>query len=202
MLAAGVAHERIRNPLTAIKRACSPYKSVSPPARRLHRSEVIAQESMSRSYRERCPALRHGQTIAQLVTINAEEPLREVEALLSQSWKNRALISRSKEPMAVAQYRSAANQAGADNLVQTPPRDIGEDGTIRLRARRELKRLAAGKVEAVILEVIDNGKGIPRSAGAFVRSVLLDQETARVWACRSRRASWRNTAARCSIRPR
>ena len=46
------------------------------------------------------------------------------------------------------------------NLIQNAADSIGHDGEITLRARLDNKRLADRASEVIVLEVIDNGKGI------------------------------------------
>jgi signal transduction histidine kinase len=47
------------------------------------------------------------------------------------------------------------------NLVQNAADAIGRNGVITLRARRDRKRLANVDTNVVVLEVVDDGKGIP-----------------------------------------
>jgi signal transduction histidine kinase len=47
------------------------------------------------------------------------------------------------------------------NLIQNAAESIGRNGAITLRARSKLMPLAGHATPAVILEVIDTGKGIP-----------------------------------------
>jgi len=177
MLAAGVAHE-IRNPLTAIKaRLFTLQKRLTTGTPNFTDSEVIAQEINRLEAIVKDVLLFARPNDPQLVTINAEEPLREVEALLKPELE-KSRIDLTVEGADGGRINIDPQQIKQVliNLVQNAAESIGENGTIRLRARRELKRLAAGKVEAVILEVIDNGKGIPAEVQErFVRSVLLDQ---------------------------
>jgi signal transduction histidine kinase len=46
------------------------------------------------------------------------------------------------------------------NLVQNAADSIGENGTVKLRARQHRQRLANAETNVVILEVADTGKGI------------------------------------------
>jgi len=47
------------------------------------------------------------------------------------------------------------------NLVQNAAESIGRDGTVTLGARQSTGRLGDGETSVVILEVTDDGKGIP-----------------------------------------
>ena len=47
------------------------------------------------------------------------------------------------------------------NLVQNAADAIGQDGVVTLRARRDRKRLENTERNVIVLEVEDNGKGIP-----------------------------------------
>jgi len=162
MLAAGVAHE-IRNPLTAIKaRLFTLQKRLTAGTQNFTDSEVIAQEINRLEAIVKDVLLFARPNEPQFVNVEAGEPLREVAALLKPELeKSRIQLSveggdgdRIKiDPQQIKQVLI--------NLVQNAAESIGENGAIRLRARRELKRLAGGKTDVVILEVIDTGKGIP-----------------------------------------
>jgi two-component system NtrC family sensor kinase len=47
------------------------------------------------------------------------------------------------------------------NLVQNAADSIGQNGTVKLRARQDRKRIGDAEINVVILEVADTGKGIP-----------------------------------------
>jgi signal transduction histidine kinase len=47
------------------------------------------------------------------------------------------------------------------NLVQNAADSIEKNGMVQLRARRDRKRIANEETDVAIIEVTDNGKGIP-----------------------------------------
>jgi signal transduction histidine kinase len=47
------------------------------------------------------------------------------------------------------------------NLVQNAADAIGKNGLVKMRVRQDRKRIANAETNVVILEVTDNGKGIP-----------------------------------------
>ena len=162
LLAAGVAHE-IRNPLTAIKaRLFTLQKRLTPGSPNAADSEVISQEinRLERIVRDVLQFARPGDP--QLATVGAEQPLHEVAALL------RPELDKQNTRITVVDSKCGDIRIDASqmkqvliNLVQNAAESMGHDGTITLRARGETKRLAHGKLDAIILEVIDTGKGIP-----------------------------------------
>jgi signal transduction histidine kinase len=73
---------------------------------------------------------------------------------------NVQLVLESSEPLRVRVDPSQIQQI-LINLVQNAADSIGQNGTVKLRARRDRKRIADAEVNVVILEVADTGKGIP-----------------------------------------
>ncbi|MBI3849672.1 MAG: hypothetical protein HY298_05195 [Verrucomicrobia bacterium] len=162
MLAAGVAHE-IRNPLTAIK-AClfMQQKQFKPGTPQFADAELISKE-IGRLERIVKDFLRFARpSDPQLVTLAADELLREVQALLSPELA-KANIRLALENSASAQVRVDPQQIKQVliNLVQNAADSVGHNGGVTLRTRCDTKRLGDRTIDAVILEVADTGKGIP-----------------------------------------
>ena len=97
-----------------------------------------------------------------LVTIAADNPLHEVQTLLSPQLAGVG-IRLIHENSSSAQVRIDPQQIKQVliNLIQNAADSIGQGGSITLRARTDSRRLADRATEAVILEVADTGKGIP-----------------------------------------
>src|SRR5208282_2690800 len=162
LLAAGVAHE-VRNPLTAIKTALFILqKKFRPGSPERSDSEVVEREIL-RLERIVNEFLRFARPAdPELATVSAEQPLREVQALLAPRLAEQG-IHLVREPAAPMQVKvdPAQIQQVLINLVQNAVDSINGGGTITLRARHDRKPLSNGETNVVVLEVADTGKGIP-----------------------------------------
>ena len=98
----------------------------------------------------------------ELATIPADQPLEEVQALLTAQLAKHGiqLVREAAAPMRVKVDPAQIKQV-LINLVQNAADSMNGGGTITLRARHDRKRLANGEAEVVVLEVADTGKGIP-----------------------------------------
>jgi len=100
-----------------------------------------------------------------LETIAADKILREVGGLMCPSLEERRvqLIVESK-PELLMRVDSGHIKQVLINLIRNAGGAIEGPGTVLLRGRSERARLGGHEVEAVILEVVDTGKGIPPEA--------------------------------------
>jgi signal transduction histidine kinase len=162
MLAAGVAHE-IRNPLTAIKTwLYIQQKHLKPGTAEFAEANLISDEinRLERIVKDFLMFARPSDP--QLVTVPAEQPLREVQTLLEPQLEKSGIKLVLGE-MATAQIQIDPQQIKQVliNLIQNAADSIGENGSITLRACLDEKQLSDRLMKAVILEVSDTGKGIP-----------------------------------------
>ncbi len=161
MLAAGVAHE-IRNPLTAIKAwLFIQQKHLKPGTPEHDDAEVIANEITRLEWIVKDVLLFARPSEPHLITVAADTPLREVQNLLAPQLAGGGiqLVHENSCPAQVCIDPQQIKQV-LINLVQNAADSIGQTGTITLRARVSSKWLGDNAHESVILEVVDNGKGI------------------------------------------
>ena len=166
MLAAGVAHE-IRNPLTAIKAWLHMQKKhLTQGTPEFEDANLIGGEidRLERIVKDFLLFARPSDP--ELVTVQAEQPLREVQTLMEPELK-KSRIKLALDGVAAAQVRIDPGQIRQVliNLIQNAADSIGKNGTITLRARLDEKRLSDRSTQVVILEVSDTGKGIPPEVG-------------------------------------
>jgi signal transduction histidine kinase len=162
LLAAGVAHE-IRNPLTAMKAALFiQQKKFQPGSPEQDDVEMVEREilRLERIVNEFLRFARPAEP--ELATIPANQPLEEVQALLTAQLAKQGiqLVRETAGPMRVTVDPGQIKQV-LINLVRNAADSMNGSGTITLRARHDRKRLANGEAEVVVLEVADTGKGIP-----------------------------------------
>lgn len=162
LLAAGVAHE-IRNPLTAIKAALFlQQKNRTAAAAADGGLELVGREivRLERIVNAFLQFARPAQP--QLVSIEAQAPLAEVEQLFHEQFAG-SEIQLVREGSTEARIKVDPGQIKQVliNLVQNSADSVGRGGVIKLRARQDRQRLANGETDVVVLEVSDNGSGIP-----------------------------------------
>jgi signal transduction histidine kinase len=162
MLAAGVAHE-IRNPLTAIKAALfMQQRKVHPGSQEQSDAKVVEREILRLERIVNDFLLFAKPAEPELATLQAVTPLREVQELLEPQFSRRGIKLELEEspPLRIRADLAQLKQA-LINLVQNAADAAGRDGAVKLRARRDRKRLQNSDKNVVVLEVSDNGKGIP-----------------------------------------
>jgi signal transduction histidine kinase len=161
-LAAGVAHE-IRNPLTAINvRLHGLKKSLVPNSSEHEDATVIGQEirRLDLIVRNVLQFARPAEPRSEIIA--ADDLLTRVQALLSSQLEKACIqLSLVRSPALWVRVDPQQIDQVLINLVQNAAESIGRNGTITLRARSALMRLAGQATPAVILQVIDSGKGIP-----------------------------------------
>jgi signal transduction histidine kinase len=162
LLAAGVAHE-IRNPLTAMKAALFIQQKKFQPGSPEQSDVELVEREILRLERIVNEFLRFARPAEpELATIPANQPLEEVQALLTAQLAKQGiqLVRETAGPMRVTVDPGQIKQV-LINLVRNAADSMNGSGTITLRARHDRKRLANGEAEVVVLEVADTGKGIP-----------------------------------------
>jgi signal transduction histidine kinase len=162
VLAAGVAHE-IRNPLTAIKFRLHSLKQHLPGAGAEDEDAGVIGNEITRLERIVQDFLQFARpSEPELVTMPAQRVFEEVRGLLGVPLK-KAAIELRVEPAAAAWVRADPQQLKQVliNLVQNSADSIGRNGVINLRVRNGSGSGRQDSGQAVILEVADNGKGIP-----------------------------------------
>lgn len=162
VLAAGVAHE-IRNPLTAIKaRLFTLHKAIGATPGAVHDANVIEREinRLEHIVRAVLSFARPAEPKQQLVSAMAL--LRDVRDLMSSQ------LSEANIELIIEDSADPTIQGDPDqlkqvllNLVQNAADSIGESGKIVLRAAIVRANLHGRFGDVAILEVKDNGKGIP-----------------------------------------
>src|SRR5439155_24009553 len=169
-LAAGVAHE-IRNPLTAINVRLHSLKRTLVRGSSEHEDATVIDQEIQRLDRIVRNVLHFARPAEpRPATITAGSLFSRVEGLLgSQLEKASIRLHLASSPALWIRVDPQQLEQVLINLIQNAAESIGRDGTITLRARSTLMpltgrsfRAKAGRAApAVILEVIDTGKGIP-----------------------------------------
>jgi signal transduction histidine kinase len=162
MLAAGVAHE-IRNPLTAIKAALFIQQKRLQAGTQEYADAEIVQREILRLERIVNDFLRFARPTEPVLTaMPVAETFQEIRSLLGPGLE-KANIQFVMGPPPPWRVRADSEQIKQVliNLDQNAADSIGAKGVIRLGARRDRVRLADGETGVVILEVEDNGRGIP-----------------------------------------
>ncbi|MGI8436684.1 MAG: two-component system sensor histidine kinase NtrB [Chthoniobacterales bacterium] len=162
VLAAGVAHE-IRNPLTAIKaRLFTQKKALTAGTSAYTDGEFIGNEITRLERIVRDFLLFARPAPSQRTSIFAGDLLEQVRELLGPELReNQIELALVSEGDVRLEGDSQQLQQVLINLVQNAADSIGVKGRITLRVRTDKIALSENVREVVILEVEDNGKGIP-----------------------------------------
>jgi len=170
VLATGVAHE-IRNPLTAIKFRLFSLKNTLPPALAENEDAAVIASEITRLERIVRDFLQFARpSDPELVEVPARRMLREVADLMRPQLEKDA-ISLKPEDSESAWVRADTQQIKQVliNLISNAADSIERNGVIVLRLRTE-SGFARKGASSVVVEVIDNGTGIPSE----VRKRLFD----------------------------
>ena len=162
VLAAGVAHE-IRNPLTAIKaRLFTQQKVLTPGSRGRAEAEFIGRE-IDRLEKIVSAFLRFARPVEpDRVPLSLANLLQEVGELMAPQLRESSIdltVERVIETKIFADPEQLKQVL--INLVQNSAEALSTGGTIKLRAIPSRMVLAERMREVVIIEVEDNGPGIP-----------------------------------------
>ncbi len=162
ILAAGVAHE-IRNPLTAIKaRLYTQQKALTPGSRERTDAEFIGRE-IDRLEKIVNDFLRFARPVEpERVPLSPSDLLGAVRELLTPQLRESSIdlvVEHAVETEILADPEQLKQVL--INLVQNAAEATGQSGTITLRAVKSRVLLGGRTREVVMLEVEDNGPGIP-----------------------------------------
>ena len=167
VLAAGIAHE-IRNPLTAIKaRLFTHRKGLAQGTAAYENTEFIGREidRLERIVRDFLLFARPAEP--RLDAVSSVELLREVQNLLMDELGRSVIELRLEgEPDIVVQVDRQHLLQVLINLVRNAAESIGSNGRIVLRTRETRASLRGASRPVAVLEVEDNGRGIPPEAQA------------------------------------
>ena len=161
-LAAGIAHE-IRNPLTSLKArlyTLEKHLQAVPAARK--DTEIIGAEisRLERIVRDVLTFARPSEP--RLETIGADTLLNEVQGLMSPDLEKRAVrLMVESAPDLLVRADSGHVKQVLINLVRNAAEASESKGTVSLRARAARATLGGRETDAVVIEVSDNGSGIP-----------------------------------------
>lgn len=166
ILASGVAHE-IRNPLTAIKFRLFSLRKAVPAVNQSEDATMIASEinRLERIVQDFLQFARPSEP--KLAKTPAALILSEVHSLMKGQLE-RAAIELKLDGRDSADVYVDAQQLKQVliNLVQNAAENIGRNGTIALRVRRDTAELEGRERSAAILIVEDSGSGIPPEVAA------------------------------------
>ena len=162
VLAAGVAHE-IRNPLTAIKaRLFTQQKALAPGSRARTDAEFIGKE-IDRLEKIVSDFLRFARPVEpERVPLSAASLLHHVRQLMAPQLRASSIdltVESAVETRILADPEQLKQVL--INLVQNAADALSKGGTIKLRAVESRIALAGRMRDVLIIEVEDNGTGIP-----------------------------------------
>lgn len=162
VLAAGVAHE-IRNPLTSIKVRLFTQQELLTKGSEAFEDNSFITDEISRLEKIVSDFLAFARpSEPEFKAVRASKPLREM-AELFRATLAREQIQLKEEYLADPQVKADPQQIKQVliNLVQNAAEAIGQNGVVTLRTRTATPRLSPGGETQAVLEVEDNGRGIP-----------------------------------------
>jgi signal transduction histidine kinase len=164
LLASGVAHE-IRNPLTAIKAKLFAWQRRLPPNSPEHGDARFINEEISRLERiVRDFLLFARPSDPVMIPVPPSNLFAELKTLFEAQYQKRQIVIRNEAPEGTAPLVLADPQQLKQvliNLIQNAAESFEHGGEIALRTKVEPKPGLGAPHGNVILEVQDNGKGIP-----------------------------------------
>jgi signal transduction histidine kinase len=163
ILASGVAHE-IRNPLTAIKFRLFSLRKAVPAVVQSEDASVIGNEinRLEGIVQDFLQFARPSEP--KLSKTDANQILQDVYKLLNPQLQKDAIELRLEAdgPKNILIYADSQQvKQVLINLIQNSAESIGRNGTITLRARREVAELDSRTRPVAIFSVSDTGNGIP-----------------------------------------
>jgi signal transduction histidine kinase len=161
-LAAGIAHE-IRNPLTSLKArlyTLEKHLQTVPAARK--DTDIISAEVSRLEHIVKDVLSFARPSDPKLEIIAADTVIREVQGLMSPDLESRGLhLVVESSPELLIRADSGHLKQVLVNLVRNAAEAIDGKGTVTLRTRPARAPFGGRETAAVILEVADDGKGIP-----------------------------------------
>jgi signal transduction histidine kinase len=161
-LAAVLAHE-IKQPLSAINVWVWTLQKTLAEGTAEHKGATVIRNELNRVDQIVKDFLKLTQPVApKLVSMHSEPLLREILELLRPKLERNSIKLRIDATVDVAfQGDSQQLKQVLLNLVQNAAESIGENGDIVLRSRRDTMQLRNEQADVVVIEVQDNGPGIP-----------------------------------------
>lgn len=160
ILASGVAHE-IRNPLTAIKIRLFSLRKTVPVVAENEDATIIGNEinRLEGIVKDFLQFARPSEP--KLARIPAQQILQEVHTLLRPQLERNAINLKLEDVDGVVHADAQQLKQVLINLIQNSAENIGRNGTVTLRTRRDTAELSGRQRPAVVFVVEDTGKGIP-----------------------------------------
>ena len=162
VLAAGVAHE-IRNPLTAIRARVFTLQRRMGPAGEGRGDVGVIDREIDRLERIVSDFLLFARPLDPVrVVRSAAELLREAQAFLQPALEAQGVrLEVESGPDLLVELDPAQMKQVLINLVRNGAEATGPGGRVTLRARADTRTLGGASRPVVVLEVEDNGRGMP-----------------------------------------
>jgi signal transduction histidine kinase/uncharacterized damage-inducible protein DinB len=162
VFATGIAHE-IRNPLTAIKVRLFTLRGSHQPGTSEHEDLEVIRGEIDRLERIVSEFLQFARPAEpELKTIPADKLLREIHNLLQSDLASRSVkLELELRADATIRVDSDKMKQVLINFIQNGADSMEKGGTVTLRLHRDRQLLNGRWVTAVIIDIADQGKGIP-----------------------------------------